>query len=92
MKKLILVILTAMILSSCADNKTIGGKEYRPYGILNENDCKNDSIQYDISYQAVFSGIVFSEMFLVPTIYTFGYNLFEPVGRKPKQENKGVID
>lgn len=84
MKKSIfsIAVLAITLLSSCADNKNIDGITYRPYGILNENDVKNDSIIYDISYQAVASGIIFSEMFFIPTVYTFGFNLYEPIGKK----------
>lgn len=66
---------------SCADNKTIDGVTYRPYGLLNQETAKNDSIQYEVSGWAVFSGVVFFEA-VVPPIYTFGYNLWEPVGKK----------
>ena len=69
----------AIMLSSCADNKEINGIEYRPYGLFNEDDCKNDSIHYDIAIDAAFSGVIFSELFLIPTVYTFGYNLYEPI-------------
>lgn len=81
-KTLFTLAVLAIILSSCADSKEIDGITYRPYGILNENDVKNDSILYDISYQAVGSGIIFCEIFFIPTIYTFGYNLYEPIGKK----------
>lgn len=94
MKKILMVLLISTILiSSCADKKTIDGVTYRPYGIINEETCKNDSIQYQVSGWAVASGIIFCEM-IVPPIYVFGYNLWEPVGKKTefKQNiNKGVV-
>lgn len=96
MKKLlsILAIASVLILSSCADNKTVNGITYRPYGLLNEETCKNDSIQYEVSFGAVVSGVLFSEIFLIPTLYTFGYNLWEPIGLKKNYQDgkiKGVI-
>jgi len=95
MKSTALIILLALattIMTSCADNKTINGVTYRPYGFFNEETCKNDSVNYEVSGQAVFSGIFFSELFFIPTIYTFGYNLFEPVSAKSElPKNKGVI-
>ena len=77
---------------SCAEEKTIDGVTYRPYGLLNEKDCKNDKVLYEVSGWAVFSGVVFFEL-IVPPIYAFGYNLFEPVGLKNDQnpELKGVV-
>jgi len=94
MKKIFIILLVSTLLTSCADTKVIGNKEYRPYGLINENDCKNDSIQYEISYAAVISGIVFSEMMFIPTIYTFGFNLYEPVCKKSEYntKNKGVVN
>jgi hypothetical protein len=94
MKKILIIVLVSTLLTSCADNKVIGDKEYRPYGLINENDCKNDSIQYEVSYAAVISGVVFSEMLFIPTIYTFGFNLYEPVCKKSEYntKNKGVVN
>ena len=95
MKKLIVFVFIVMIaFSSCADNKTINGITYRPYGLFNAETCKNDSIQYQVSGWAVFSGVVFFEV-IAPPIYVFGYNLWEPVGlKKDYQTNKikGVIN
>lgn len=85
-------LFLVITLSSCADNKVIDGVTYRPYGLLNSDECKNDSIQYEVSGWACFSGIVFCEV-IVPPIYTFGYNLFEPVGKKAKNSKlKGVVN
>ena len=90
--KRIILIFSLLFLISCADDKVIDGTKYRPYGLLNEETCKNDSIQYEISIGACVSGVLFCEL-IVPTIYTFGFNLFEPVGLKntdPKK--KGVVE
>lgn len=96
MKNVFFAVLTiSMILlsSSCADNKTIDGVTYRPYGLLNESTCKNDSVQYEVSGWAVVSGVLFFEV-IVPPIYVFGFNLYEPIGLKKDYDNgkiKGVI-
>jgi len=93
MKKLVPFLLLILVLTSCAKDKTINGVTYRPYGILNEGSCKNDSIYYEVSGPAVFSGIMFSEAFLIPTFYTFGYNLYEPkstVNEHTYSPDKGV--
>lgn len=81
-----------MLLISCADKKTIKGVTYRPYGLFNESTQKNDSIKYQVSGWAVVSGLVFSELFFIPTIYTFGFNLYEPVVLKSEgNELNGVV-
>lgn len=88
-----LIFATVLLIISCADNKTINGITYRPYGLFNESTCKNDSIQYEVSGQAICSGVIFSG-FIIPPIYTFGYNLWEPIGlKKDYQEGKikGVV-
>lgn len=96
MKKLLslLMIIGTIMLVSCADKKTINGVTYRPYGFLNESTCKNDSIEYQLSFWATVSGVVFFEC-IVPPIYTFGFNLFEPVGLKGKKsikdKDKGIV-
>lgn len=75
MKKIGLLVILSTLLYSYANHKTINGVTYRPYGLLNQGSCKNDSVYYEISGWACFSGIVFSECMFIPTIYTFGYNL-----------------
>ncbi len=93
MKKLFAMtaIAVRLFLSSCADKKTINGVTYRPYGLLNEDACKNDSIEYTASGKAIFSGIFWSECCLIPTVYTFGFNLWEPVRKKSNKTNHGVV-
>ena len=86
MKKLFPLLLLILLVTSCAKEKMINGVTYRPYGLLNEGSCKNDSIYYEVSGPAVFSGVVFSELFFIPTVYTFGYNLYEP--KSTMQEHK----
>jgi hypothetical protein len=92
MKKLAFSLLAAALLTSCAKSKIIDGVEYRPYGLLNEESCKNDSIYYQVSAPAVCSGIIFSEM-IIPPVYVFGYNLWEPVSSKKDRDAalKGVV-
>ena len=93
-KQILLLAIIIAVLSSCADSKTINGTTYRPYGLLNESTCKNDSVQYEISGLAVASSIIFCE-FIVPPIYSVGYNLYQPVGLKSQfksSNTKGVIN
>ncbi len=89
--KLFLIGLLLILATSCAENKVIDGVEYRPYGLLNENTQRNPNIEYEVSGWAVFSGVVFFEL-IAPPIYVFGYNLFEPVGKKTTEpELRGIV-
>jgi hypothetical protein len=94
MKKVIVTLAAIVALAACADKKTIDGVTYRPYGLINEGSCKNDSIHYEVSGWAAASGVLFSEAFLIPTVYTFGYNLWEPVCKKSqinKASDTGIV-
>ena len=82
-KALLILLVICALLSSCADNKVIDGQEYRPYGLLNEDIHKVDSIQYEASFGSVVCGIIFCETIIVP-VYVFGYNLYEPIYKKTK--------
>ena len=87
-----ILFMTILLIQSCADSKKLeDGKTYRPYGLLNQENCKNDSVQYTISGWAVASGVIFFEC-IIPPIYTFGFNLYEPVCLKKnfKTQNKGI--
>jgi hypothetical protein len=91
MKKLFaLLIVVGLLMVSCAKEKTINGVTYRPYGILNADTQKNPNIEYEVSGWAVFSGVIFVETIIVP-FYTFGYNLWEPVGLKSSDPSKNGI-
>ena len=83
MKKILIILCIGFLFTSCADNKVIDNVEYRPYGLLNEDSCKNDSIQYSVSTGSVIVGVIFCESVIVP-IYVFGFNLWEPIGIKGK--------
>jgi hypothetical protein len=82
--KSVFFILLVVLLTSCADEKTINNVTYEPYGFLNEEIVKNDSVMYQVSPWAVFSGIVFCETIVVP-VYIVGWELFEPVKLKEKK-------
>ena len=95
MKKIIFIsiMFSLLLFASCADNKTIDGVTYRPYGLINEESVKNDSIHYEASGWAFASGIIFCEL-IVPPVYVFGYNLYEPICKKSDLQNsnvKGVV-
>ena len=89
----IIALIAILTITSCADEKTINGVTYRPYGLLNESTCKNDSVMYEPSIWALCSGIIFCEL-IIPPVYIFGYNFWEPVGLKSNYvdpKTKGVV-
>lgn len=82
MKKLISILIISLLLFvSCAEEKTIEGKVYKPYGLFNEDVVKNDSIVYELSAGSVITSIIFFETIVVP-VYTVGWDLYEPVSKK----------
>lgn len=92
MKNLLTILIFSILFTSCADNKIIDGKKYRPYGLINESNYKNDSIHYEVSFGAAVSGVIFIEM-IIPPLYTYGYNLYEPICKQSDfiKDNKGII-
>jgi len=68
----------------------IGGVEYGTYGLINEDDKKNENVEYDVIWGNVILGAVFFETFVAP-IYFFGFSMFKPVGPKDASEAKGQV-
>lgn len=89
MKKLLLVAIVLMMLASiftsCAKSKVIeiDNKQVlvEPYGVLNDQAIKNDSVIYQVSVGSVICSVIFCETLIVP-IYTIGWDLYEPVKKK----------
>lgn len=73
--------LLALLLVSCAEPKTIDGKTYQTYGLLNSDEFKSDSIAYKPSVGSVIVGVIFFETIIAP-IYIFGFDLYEPIAKK----------
>ena len=90
MKKLLFsLVLVLALFTSCADSKVIDGVRYRPYGLMNADDVKNDSIRYVASSGSIILSIVFIETVIAP-VYILGFDTMEPVNKcDPKL--KGVI-
>lgn len=90
MKKIAAVslVLVAISLSACGNEKVIDGVKYDTYGFLNQDNKKNESIQYEIIWGNVFWSVILSESIVAP-IYFAGFSIFEPVGLK--QEIKGAL-
>lgn len=61
----------------------INGIKYEPYGLVNEQELKSDSIRYEVPTSNIVLSIVFSETFVVPG-YIIGWELYEPKEIKRK--------
>ncbi|MCX6778963.1 MAG: hypothetical protein NTU97_01915 [Candidatus Magasanikbacteria bacterium] len=55
---------------------------FETYGLLNANDNQNPDVKYKVIWGNVFWGVALSGCFLLPTIYFFGFSMFEPVAEK----------
>jgi hypothetical protein len=84
-KNLLYLFLTLFLLFSCAENKTIyinnKNVNVEPYGWLNEDAMKNDSVVYQMCGGNLVWSIIGVETVIVPIILT-GYSLYEPVRKK----------
>ncbi len=91
MKKLLLVFMfSALLFSSCADSKTLELnskiRTFEPYGLIDKDEFKNDSIQYKLSVGNIVWSVILSETFVAP-VYFIRFQLYEPVAVKPKFVN-----
>ena len=87
MKKLLLALTLAFVITGCAHDKVIDGKNYEPYGLIDEPTMKCDSIQYKVVTGNVVWGVFLFETVVVP-IWLFGYDLYEPVEKKVVVDGK----
>ena len=91
MKRCIAALLAAtLLLTGCEENrKTIDGITYDTFGLITAADKQNPNIEYDVEWGNVVLAVIYFETIIAP-IYVFGFDLFEPVGRKTGI--KGQID
>ena len=61
---------------------TIRGRKYETYGLLNKDEVRDPCIKYEPVWGNIIWGVLLIEL-VVPTIYFFGFDMFEPVGEKP---------
>lgn len=87
MKKLIMIIGVALLLSSCADEKTLTlngrNKTFEPYGWADYEELKNDSIYYKVNIGNIVCDVILIETVAIP-IWLTGWQLYEPI--KVKEE------
>jgi hypothetical protein len=85
MKKSFIPILIAMMLSSCADEKTftINNKEVvvEPYGWYNHQTMMHDSIIYEPVIGNIVWSVILIETIVAPVYFT-GWAIMEPVKKK----------
>lgn len=77
----ILVLFIALSCSGCAESKYIDGKNYQPYGLVNENEIKDDSIIYTVPPGGIILSVIFIETIIAP-VYVIGWDLYEPVRKR----------
>ncbi len=63
-KFLVFVCLVGLLgnVFGCADTKVINGVEYDTYGLLNKDDKKNPTIQYELVWGNIVWGVFFVKL------------------------------
>jgi hypothetical protein len=91
MKNLLMIglLFIALLTSSCADEKTINGKTYQPYGWADYQDVKDENVTYKVNVGNVILSIIFSETLVVP-VWLTGWQFYEPVRIKQQPVNSSV--
>lgn len=78
-----ILIVCLLILAGCANDLTINDKTYKPYGLINQDDVKIESIKYKPCWGNIIWGCVLIETIIGP-IYFFGFAMFEPIEKRSK--------
>lgn len=83
--KFLIILILFVLIIGCADSKNINinGKdtEIQPYGWMNQDELKNDSVVYRINTGNVIWSVLLCETIIAPILIT-GIELFEPVSKK----------
>jgi hypothetical protein len=81
MKKFIVamaMVASVIGLSGCANDTTLNGKTYEPFGVVNDAERRDPNVVYEISAGSVIVAVIFCETVIIP-IYVVGWDLYEPV-------------
>ena len=83
MKKLIILIMSALMICSCAEPKKFRKQDgtvftAEPYGWANYQTKAIKGVKYEINIPNVVLSTIFAETIITPVLIT-GYNIFEPV-------------
>jgi hypothetical protein len=89
MRKILIILFAALILSSCANSKVlvINNQEtlVKPYGWANKEARYNEKVVYETNLGNVVWSILGFQTIVLP-VWLTGWQLFEPV--KVKEETK----
>ena len=83
MKKLIILIMSALVICSCAESKKFRKKDgsvftAEPYGWANYETREIKGVKYEMNIHDLVLSTIFAETIITPVLIT-GYNIFEPV-------------
>jgi hypothetical protein len=78
---LILIIIITFTFIACGTNKTINGKKYETYGLINQEEVKDPAIKYNLIVGNIVWSVILCETVIVP-LYFFGWSLWEPIKAK----------
>lgn len=83
MKKLIILIMSALMICSCAEPKRFRKQDgtvftAEPYGWANYQTKAIKGVKYEINIPNVVLSTIFAETIIAPVLIT-GYNIFEPM-------------
>lgn len=77
LKNILVIGAVALVLSGCADNKKICGKDHETYGLFNKDEYRDPDVKYHLSVGNVIWSAVLVETIIAP-IYFLGFSLYEP--------------
>jgi hypothetical protein len=80
----LLMMVTVLFTTSCADSLTVDGKTYEPYGFVNEDEFKDPNVVYKVHIPNLIGAVVFFQTIGFP-IYVVGWEFYEPVRLKEVQ-------
>lgn len=81
MKNILRIAACCLILSGCGNTKTIAGTTYDVYGLANQTEKMNPTIEYEVSLGSVIVAVILMETVIVP-VYVVLFDLYQPVGQK----------
>lgn len=79
--KLLALLVSLFVMTACADDKVINGKEYETYGLLNKDEVKDPNIRYHLVTGNVILSVILCETLFMP-VYFIGFSIYEPVSAK----------
>ena len=89
MRGIVILLVCACLACACSDVKTLNGKTYNTYGLINENDMKSPNVRYEPCWGNIIWGALLFETVIAP-IYFFGFDFMEPVDLKTPGTEPGV--